>query len=92
MKSEILPPLAASVRVQPRGWAFPIRLWLPLFLFWLLLIPLLLLILPLFLIACLILGIRFWGGLAAMFGLVAATRGTHVEVERPSARLFIKLH
>ena len=92
MTVEILPPLAASVRVQPRGWKYPIRLWLPLFLVWLLLIPLLLLILPLFLVACLIFGIRFWRSLAAIFGVVAATRGTNVEVERPSARVFIKLH
>jgi hypothetical protein len=92
MKGEILPPLAASIRVQPRGWAFPIRLWLPLFLFWLLLIPLLLLMLPLFLIACVIFGFRFWKSLAAIFGVVAATRGTHVEVEKPSANVFIKLY
>jgi hypothetical protein len=92
MSVEILPPLSASVHVKPRGWKSPIRLWLPLFLLWLLLLPLFLLILPLLLIACLIFGIRFWKSLAAFFGILAATRGTNVEVERPSARIFIKLH
>ena len=92
MTVEILPPLSASVHVRPRGWKFAIRLWLPLFLFWLLLLPIFLLALPLLFVAALIFGIRFWKSLAAIFGILAATRGTNVEVERPSSRIFIKLH
>jgi hypothetical protein len=92
MKGEILPPLAASIRVKPRGWTSPIRLWLPLFLFWLLLIPLFLIALPFLLIACLIFGIRFWRSIATVMGVMAATRGTQVEVEKPSANVFIELH
>jgi hypothetical protein len=92
MKGEILPPLSASVRVKPRGWRFAIRLWLPLFLFWLLLIPLFLLTLPILLLACLIFGIRFWRSIAAVMGILAAMRGTEVNVERPAAKFFVKLH
>ena len=92
MTVEILPPLSASVHVRPRGWKFAIRLWLPLFLFWLFLLPIFLLALPLLFVAALIFGIRFWKSLAAVFGILAATRGTNVEVERPSSRIFIKLH
>ena len=92
MTVEILPPLSASVRVQPRGWKYAIRLWLPLFLFWLLLIPLFLIALPFLLIACLIFGIRFWRSLGTVMGVMAATRGTQVDVERPTAKVFIKLH
>ena len=89
---EILPPLSASVHVKPRGWRFAIRLWLPLFLFWLLLLPLLILALTFLFIAAVIFGIRFWKSLGAVFALMASTRGTEVEVEKPGARIFVKLN
>ena len=54
MKTEILPPLSASVHIKPAGWRRGLRLWLPLFLLWLILLPLLILALPLLFIASLI--------------------------------------
>ena len=92
MSVEILPPLSASVHVRPAGWRFAIRLWLPLFLFWLLLLPLFLLALPLLFVAALVFGFRFWRSLGAVFAVLAAMRGTRVDVENPGARVFIKLH
>ena len=92
MKGEILPPLAATVHVKPAGWLLGLRLWLPLFLFWLLLLPLLVLALPFLLIAALIFGIRFWSSIRAVLGLLAAFRGTRVEVVDPNTRVFVNLH
>lgn len=92
MKAEILPPLTASVHVKPSGWRFGIRLWLPLFLLWILLLPLLVLALPFLLVAALVFGIRFWSTIRAVLGLLAAFRGTRVEVSDPHARVFVNLH
>jgi hypothetical protein len=92
MKAEILPPLAATLHVKPANWRFGFRLWLPLFLLWLLLLPLLVLALPFLFVAALIFGVRFWSSIRAALALLSAFHGTSVEVERPSARVFIKLH
>jgi hypothetical protein len=92
MKGEILPPMVATVHVKPAGWRFGLRLWLPLFLLWLLLLPLLVLALPFMLVAALIFGIRFWSTIRAMLGLLAAFRGTRVEVMDPNTRVFVNLH
>jgi hypothetical protein len=92
MKGEILPPLTATLHVKPAGWRFGIRLWLPLFLFWLLALPLLVLALPFLFAAALTFGVRFWASIRAAQALLASFHGTSVEVERPSARVFIKLH
>ena len=88
---EILPPLSARVHVKPAGWRFGFRLWLPLFLFWLLLLPLFLLALPFLFVGALVFGFRFWRSLGALFAVLAAFRGTRVEVENPGARIFVKL-
>ena len=92
MKAEILPPLTATMHVRPTGWRFGLRLWLPLFLLWLLLLPLLILLLPFLFVASLIFRISLWRSLKAANGVLAATRGTEVEVDNRGARIFIKLH
>jgi hypothetical protein len=92
MRGQILPPLSAILHVKPAGWRFGIRLWLPLFLLWLLLLPLFLLSLPLLFVAALMFGFRFWRSLGAVFAVLAAFRGTRVEVENPGARIFVKLN
>ena len=92
MKADILPPLAATVHVKPSGWRFGLRLWLPLFLLWLLLLPLVVLALPFLFVAALVFGIRFWSTIRAVLGLLAAFRGTRVEVMDPNARVFVNLH
>ena len=92
MKGEILPPMGATVHVKPAGWRRGIRLWLPLFLVWLLLLPLLILLLPFLFVGALVLGINLWRSLKAINGVLAATRGTHVEVDNRDTKLFIRLH
>jgi hypothetical protein len=92
MKADILPPLAATVHVKPSGWRFGLRLWLPLFLLWLLLLPLVALALPFLFIAALVFGIRFWSTIRAVLALLAAFRGTRVEVMDPNTRVFVNLH
>ena len=92
MTQEILPPLSASVHVKPAGWRFGIRLWLPLFQLWLLLIPLLILALPLLFIASLVFRFSLWRSLRAANGVLAATRGSQVEVNNRNTSVFIKLH
>ncbi|HKD49018.1 MAG TPA: hypothetical protein VKB67_15130 [Rhizomicrobium sp.] len=92
MKPEILPPLTATVRVRRAGWRHGVRLWLPLFLIWLLLVPLLILLLPLLFVGALIFGINLWRSLKALKGVLAATHGTHVEVDRGDTKFFIRLH
>ena len=92
MNAEILPPLAATLHVKPAGWRAGFRLWLPLFLIWLLLLPLVILALPLLFIASLIFRISLWRTLRGATGLLAATRGSEMEVNKRSTRIFIKLH
>ena len=92
MKSEILPPLGATVHVKPSGWRFGILLWLPLFLLWILLLPLFVLAFPFLLVATLVFGIRFWPAVRAVLALLAAFRGTRVEVQDPNTSVFVNLH
>jgi hypothetical protein len=92
MKQEILPPMSATMHVRLAGWRRGIRLWVPLFLFWLLLLPLLILLLPFLFVGALIMGINLWRSLKALNALLAATRGTHVEVANRDTNFFIRLH
>ena len=92
MKAEILPPLCATVHVRPMGWRFGLRLWLPLFLVWLLLLPIVILALPLLFVASLIFRVSLWRSLRAVNGMLAASRGTQVEVDNRTTRVFIKVH
>jgi len=92
MKPEILPPLTATLHVKPAGWRTGLRLWLPLFVLWLLLLPILILALPFLFVAAVIFRIKLWRSLKAANGVLAATRGSEVEVDNRGARFFIKLH
>ena len=92
MKAEILPPFSATVHVKPAGWRFGLRLWLPLFLLWLILLPLVLLALPLLFIASVIFRVSLWRSLRAVTGILAATRGSQVEVDNRDTRVHIKVH
>ena len=92
MKAEILPLLSATLHVKPAGWRHGLKLWLPLFLLWLLLVPLLILALPFLFAAALIFGVRLWRTLGVTFGLLAAFRGTSVQVDNRDTRVSIDLH
>lgn len=92
MNVALLPPLCAIVHVQPEGRRNALKLWLPLFLLWLILLPLVVLALPLLAIATLILRIRLWRSLRAVGGVLAAIRGTFVEIGRRGVRVSIHLY
>jgi hypothetical protein len=92
MRQEILPPMTATMHVRATGWRRGVRLWVPLFLVWLLLLPLLILLLPFLFVGALILGINLWRSLKALNALLAATRGTQVEVANRDTNFFIRLH
>lgn len=92
MKTEILPPLSASVHIKPAGWRRGLRLWLPLFLLWLILLPLLILALPLLFIASLFFRVSLLRSLGAASGILVATRGAQVEVDSHDTRVSVKLH
>lgn len=92
MSTAFLPPLGAVVHVQPPGWRVALKLWLPLFLLWLILLPLLILALPLLAVGALILRIRLWRSLRLAAAVLAALRGTCVEMSRREMRVFIRLN
>jgi len=43
-------------------------------------------------VGALIFGINLWRSLKALNGVLAATHGTHVEVDRGDTKFFIRLH
>ena len=92
MKAEILPPLSATLHVKPAGWRRGLKLWLPLFLIWLLLLPLLILALPFLFIAALIFRVRPWRTLGVASGVLAAFRGTSVQVDNRDTSVSLDLH
>ena len=82
-------PLFAVIGVQ--GGRRRLRLWLPLFLLWLLLLPFAVLLLPVFLVAALVLRIDAWQAIGAVFSVLCAARGTHVEVAAPGRSVFVHI-
>ncbi|MGD0192272.1 MAG: hypothetical protein ABSD74_16150 [Rhizomicrobium sp.] len=69
-----------------------INLWLPLFLVWLLLLPVVLLLLPVALAALIVARINPWRAIAASWGVLAALRGTHVEVAAARHTVFVHVY
>ena len=82
------PPLLATVRVH-RCEGRDLRLHVPLFLLWLLLLPFALVVLPVAFVALLALDLDPVLVFGALGGLIAAISGTHIEVESPTASVFI---
>ena len=86
------PPLLAVVHILPNAIDRGIRLWVPLFLIWLLLLPFLLVLLPVFFIVCAAIDIHPFGNLRAVFTFIGSLSDTHVEVDSPSASVFIHVY
>ncbi len=83
-------PLWMNLRV--RSAKTDIRLGVPLFLLWLLLLPFILLAAPFALVACLIFRFNPLSRIRAIWGLLTASPGTHVDVAAPNARVFLHLY
>jgi hypothetical protein len=69
-----------------------LRLWLPLFLAWLFLLPIVLVALPFALVALLVARINPWPAIAAFWGVLAGTRGTHVEVATRDGSVLVHIY
>jgi len=73
-------PVAGAVRVGDcRVHGF--RLSIPFFLLWIVLAPLLVLLVPVIFIACICVRVDPFRGISAVFEILAALRGTQVQVE-----------
>lgn len=79
-------PLNSTLRFRnQRGF----HMWIPLFLVWLLLLPFALLMLPLIFIGCLVFAVNPFRAIAAFWRLVAALKGTNIEVDQPDCYVSI---
>ena len=84
-------PLWASLHIHNANGTM-VRLWLPLFLLWLLLLPLMLLLVPIALIVCLLTRINPLGAFVGVWRVASASRGTHIDVAEPRARVLFHLY
>jgi hypothetical protein len=84
-------PLVAIVRVKTLEGRY-ISLWVPLFLLWLLLLPFAAVLTPVFVIVCLAVGVDPFSALASAWRIVSSLCGTHVEVDSPSATVFVHVY
>ena len=88
----LLPPMLAIIHILPRRAHRGLRLWVPLFLVWLLLLPFILVLLPLYFVVCAVADIAPFKTLGAIFAVLGSLGGTHVEVESPTASVFIHVY
>ena len=87
-----MPPLLAIVHILPNAMHRGIRLWVPLFLVWLFLLPFALVLLPVDFVVCAAIDIHPFRTLGTLFSVLGSLTGTHVEVERPDASVFIHVY
>lgn len=86
-----MPPLLATVHILPGAARRGVRLWVPLFLIWLLLVPFALVLLPVYFVVCAVVDIHPLRTLGAALAVLASLHGTLVEVDSPSASIFIEV-
>jgi hypothetical protein len=84
--TDVANAVAAPAR---HGWRFP--LWIPILLLWLVLLPFVLLLAPLVFVACLVLRVNPFRGIAVYWQLFNALRGVRIVVEDPAAPLSIRI-
>jgi hypothetical protein len=71
----------AEIAIREKSSGRRILLWIPILALWVLLLPIGLVALPLLLIAALIVGVNPFRAIAALSEIVAALKGTHLEIE-----------
>jgi hypothetical protein len=84
-------PLVAVVRIRTLDGNH-VNLWVPLFLIWLLLLPFAVVLIPVFVIVCLAIDVDPFQAIASCWRMFAAFCGTHVEVDSPSATVFVHVY
>ncbi len=82
-----MPPLIVRLHVQTNAGR-QVRLWIPLFLLWLLMLPFVAVMLPVLFIVCVVLDVDPFPALGAIWSLLCATTGSHIEVEAPDASVY----
>jgi len=83
-------PVAGTVRIGDyRVHGF--RLSIPFLLLWILLLPLLVLAVPVLFIACLIARVNPFKGVAALLQMLAALKGTRLDVENDYFSLLLNI-
>ena len=84
-------PVWMSLRLRTaRGTT--LRLGVPLFLVWLLALPFALLLAPFVIVACALVRLDPFLPFAALWRLVAGTRGMHIECDGPSGFVFMHVY
>ena len=86
------PPMLAVVHILPSRSHRGLRLWVPLFIVWLLLLPFILVLLPVYFVVCAVMDIAPFATLGAFFAVLGSLNGTHVEVDSPTASVFIHVY
>ena len=86
------PPLFLILHILPSASRRGLRLWVPLLLIWILLLPFLLVLLPVYFVACAVLDLRPFKTLGAFFMVLGSLGGTHLEVDTPSASVFVHIY
>lgn len=83
-------PVAGAVRIGTyRVHGF--RLSIPFLLLWALLVPLLILIVPLLFISALLARVNPFTAVATLLRMLAALKGTHVEVENDDVSVLVNI-
>jgi len=84
-------PMLAVLRIErpPRR---VLRLWLPLFLFWLLALPIAVVALPVVALVLLVLRRNPLRLFAAYWNLLNGISGTHVEMRKPRASVYVHVY
>ncbi len=83
-------PVAGAVRVGDYG-VHGFRLSIPFFLLWIVLAPLLVLLVPVLFIGCICVRVDPFRAIGALFQILAALRGTHVQVINDSASVLVNI-
>lgn len=86
------PPLFMILHILPSASHRGLRLWVPLFLIWILLLPFLLVVLPVYFVVCGGVDLRPFKTLGAFFMVLGSLGGTHLEVDTPSASVFVRIY
>jgi hypothetical protein len=82
-----MPPLVIRLHVETHAGR-QMRLWIPLFLLWLLMLPFVAIMLPVLFITCVVLDVDPFPALGAIWSVLCAFTGSHIEVEAPDASVF----
>ena len=86
------PPLFMILPISSSASHRGLRLWVPLLLIWIVLLPVLLVLLPVYFMACAKLDLHPFKTLGALFMVLGSLSGRHLEVDSPSASVFVHIY